>query len=120
MKRILILTLAFAGIAAVMPSCNQSKKKEMVKQEIYGNHQGKEVYMFTLTNKPGNIVRITNFGGKINWIEVPDKNGNKTNITFGYDTFEGTIKGDMSYGSLVGRYANRIANRSEEHTSELQ
>ncbi len=110
MKRILILTLAFAGIASIMPSCNQSKKKEMVQQEIYGNHQGKEVYMFTLTNKPGNIVRITNFGGKINWIEVPDKNGNKTNITFGYDTFEGTVTGDMSYGSLIGRYANRIAN----------
>jgi len=65
--------------------------------------------MFTLTNKPGNIVKITNFGGKINWIEVPDKNGQKENITFGYDTFEGTITGDMSYGSVVGRYANRIA-----------
>ena len=111
MKKALLFTLTFAGITAIFLSCNQSsKKKEMVKQESYGTHQGKEVYMFTLTNKPGNVVRITNFGGKINWIEVPDKNGNKTNITFGYDTFEGTIKGDMSYGSIVGRYANRIAN----------
>ena len=110
MKRILLLTLALAGIAAVLPSCNQSKNKEMVKQEIYGTHQGKEVFMFTLTNKHGNIVKITNYGGKINWIEVPDKNGMKENITFGYDTFEGTIKGDMSFGALVGRYANRIAN----------
>jgi aldose 1-epimerase len=111
MKRALLLTLTFAGIAAIFSSCNQSsKKKEMVKQEIYGTHRGKEVYMFTLTNKTGNVVRITNFGGKINWIEVPDKNGKKENITFGYDTFEGTITGDMSYGSVVGRYANRIAN----------
>lgn len=111
MKRALLLTLTFAGIAAIFLSCNQSsKKKEMVKQEIYGTHRGKEVYMFTLTNKTGNVVRITNFGGKINWIEVPDKNGKKENITFGYDTFEGTITGDMSYGSVVGRYANRIAN----------
>ncbi|HOB85995.1 MAG TPA: aldose epimerase family protein, partial [Bacteroidales bacterium] len=110
MKRIILLTFAIAGIAAILPSCNQSKSKEMVKQEMYGTHQGKEVYMFTLTNKSGNIVKITNFGGKINWIEVPDRNGKKANITFGYDTFEGTIKGDMSYGSLVGRYANRIAN----------
>ena len=110
MKKAILFTLTFAGIAAIFSSCNQSsKKKEMVKQEVYGSHQGKEVYMFTLTNKPGNVVRITNFGGKINWIEVPDKNGKKENITFGYDTFEGTITGDMSYGSVVGRYANRIA-----------
>ena len=111
MKKALLFTLTFAGITAIFLSCNQSsKKKEMVKQESYGTHQGKEVYMFTLTNKPGNVVRITNFGGKINWIEVPDKSGKKENITFGYDTFEGTITGDMSYGSVVGRYANRIAN----------
>ncbi len=109
MKKFLLLSLVFAG-TAIMPSCNQSKSKEMVKQEMYGTQQGKEVYMFTLTNKSGNIVKITNFGGKINWIEVPDRDGKKANITFGYDTFEGTIKGDMSYGSLVGRYANRIAN----------
>ena len=111
MKRALLLTLTFAGVLVFLSSCSQSsKRKEMVRQEIYGTHQGKEVYMFTLTNKPGNIVKITNFGGKINWIEVPDKNGQKENITFGYDTFEGTITGDMSYGSVVGRYANRIAN----------
>jgi len=110
MDKFLLLTMTFAGIAAFLPSCNQSKSKEMVKKEMYGTHQGKEVYMFTLTNKPGNIVKITNFGGKINWIEVPDRNGKKANLTFGYDTFEGTIKGDMSYGSMVGRYANRIAN----------
>jgi aldose 1-epimerase len=110
MKKVLLLTLSFAGVALIISSCNQSsKRKEMIKQEIYGTHKGKEVYMFTLTNKPGNIVKITNFGGKINWIEVPDKNGQKENITFGYDTFEGTITGDMSYGSVVGRYANRIA-----------
>ncbi|HBE41377.1 MAG TPA: galactose-1-epimerase [Bacteroidales bacterium] len=110
MKKLYLLTLAFAGIMVLLPSCYQTKKKEMVKQEFYGTHKGKEVFMFTLTNTPGNIVKITNFGGKINWIEVPDRNGNKANITFGYDTFEGTITGDMSYGSIVGRYANRIAN----------
>jgi aldose 1-epimerase len=97
-------------VTFLLSCCQSSKNKEMLKQEIYGTHQGKEVYMFTLTNKAGNVVKITNFGGKITWIEVPDKNGKKENITFGYDTFEGTITGDMSYGSVVGRYANRIAN----------
>jgi aldose 1-epimerase len=82
----------------------------MVRKEVFGTHQGKYVYLFTLTNKQGNVLRLTNYGAKINWIEVPDKNGKKDNITFGYDTFEGTLAGDMSFGSIVGRYANRIAH----------
>jgi aldose 1-epimerase len=41
---------------------------------------------------------------------VPDKNGNKENVTFGYETFEKTLAGDRYFGSVVGRYANRIAN----------
>jgi aldose 1-epimerase len=111
MKRILLLSLSLIVSAVFLSSCNQSSKnKEMVKQEIYGTHQGKEVYLLTLTNKAGNVIKLTNFGAKIIWIEVPDKNGKKENITFGYDTFEGTITGDMSFGSVVGRYANRIAN----------
>jgi aldose 1-epimerase len=109
MKRVLLLSLVL--IAGVIISCRQtSKSKEMVKQELFGTHEGKEVYLLTLTNKAGNVIRITNYGAKINWIEVPDRNGKKDNITFGFDTFEETQKGDMSFGSAVGRYANRIAN----------
>jgi aldose 1-epimerase len=109
MKKTLLLSLMM--VAVIFISCSQStKNKEMVKKDAFGTQNGKEVYLFTLTNKAGNVIRITNFGAKINWIEVPDKNGKKDNITFGYDTFEETVKGDMSFGSVVGRYANRIAN----------
>ena len=105
-KVLLLLTL----VAVIFTSCNQSvKNKEMVKKEVFGTHNGKEVYLLTLTNKEGNVITLTNFGAKITWIEVPDKNGKKDNITFGYDTFDETVKGDMSFGSVVGRYANRIA-----------
>lgn len=108
MKKIISLSLIL--VAVVFTACNQSaKNKEMVKKEVFGSHQGKEVYLLTLTNKSGNVIRLTNFGAKITWIEVPDKNGKKDNITFGYDTFDETVKGDMSFGSVVGRYANRIA-----------
>jgi aldose 1-epimerase len=109
MKKILFLSLTLVSV--VITSCNQStKNKEMVKKDVFGTQNGKEVYLLTLTNKQGNVIRLTNFGAKINWIEVPDKNGKKDNITFGYDTFEETLKGDMSFGSVVGRFANRIAN----------
>lgn len=108
MKKILFV-LVMTGLA--LSACNQSNKnKDMVKKDVFGSKDGKEVYLLTLTNKAGNVIRLTNFGAKINWIEVPDKNGKKDNITFGYDTFEETEKGDMSFGSVVGRYANRIAN----------
>ena len=104
------LLISLTLIAVTLASCNQSTgSKKVVKKEVFGTHQGKEVYLFTLTNKAGNVIRLTNYGAKINWIEVPDKNGKKENITFGYDTFEETLKGDMSFGSVVGRYANRIA-----------
>lgn len=93
----------------IFSSCDQSKSKTMVKQEAFGNYQGKEVFLFTLTNKPGNVLKITNYGAKITWIEVPDKNGKKENVTLGYDTFDETQKGDKYFGAVVGRYANRIA-----------
>ena len=109
MKKVLLLSLTL--VAVLFTTCNQSaKNKEMVKKDVFGTKDGKEVYLFTLTNKAGNVIRLTNFGAKITWIEVPDKNGKKDNITFGYDTFDETINGDMSFGSVVGRYANRIAN----------
>jgi len=109
MKKFLFLSLNL--LAVILISCNQTtQNKEMVKKDVFGNHNGKEVYLLTLTNKAGNVIRLTNFGAKINWIEVPDKNGKKDNITFGYDTFDETLKGDMSFGSVVGRFANRIAH----------
>ncbi len=108
MNKILVFSLI---LITVIASCNQSTKtKEMVRKDVFGTHNGKEIYLFTLTNKPGNVIRLTNYGAKINWIEVPDRNGKKDNVTFGYDTFDETLKGDMSFGSVVGRFANRIAN----------
>jgi galactose mutarotase-like enzyme len=40
---------------------------------IFCNQNGCEVYLFTLTNKAGNILKLTNYGAKILKIEVPDK-----------------------------------------------
>ncbi len=95
----------------LLSSCNQSSKnKQMVKKESFGMYQGKEVFLFTLTNKKGNVLKLASFGARITWIEVPDKEGIKDNVTFGFDTNEGMINGDPYFGAVVGRYANRIAN----------
>jgi aldose 1-epimerase len=108
MKKILFYSLALLAFA--FTACQSTKNNKMVKKDLFGNYDGKEVYLLTLTNKAGNVLKLTNYGAKINWIEVPDKNGKKDNVTFGYDTFEATQKGDPYFGAVVGRYANRIAN----------
>jgi aldose 1-epimerase len=109
MKKNLLLISGLIVISGLLGGCGRSAK-ETVRKELFGRHQDKDVYLFTLTNSNGNVIRLTNYGAKINWIEVPDRKGQKDNITFGYDTFEETLAGDMSFGSTIGRYANRIAN----------
>jgi len=110
MNKIFILSLALVVFAFTGISCNRSSKnKEMVKKEHYGKHLGKDVFLFTLTNKNDNVLKLTNYGARITWVEVPDREGNKENVTFGFDTFDEMINGDPYFGSVVGRYANRIA-----------
>ena len=110
MKKIRFLSLVLLAAAVIFSGCGQgAKNKAMVKKDLIGSYKGQEVYQYTLTNKAGNVIKLTNFGARITWIEVPDKVGKKENITFGFDTFDGMIKGDPYYGAVVGRYANRIA-----------
>lgn len=109
MKKIGFLSIAMIAVALLFSGCQSAKNKAMVKKELTGTFKGKEVYQFTLTNKAGNVIKLSNFGARITWIEVPDKNGMKDNVTFGFDTFDGMLKGDHYFGAVVGRYANRIA-----------
>jgi aldose 1-epimerase len=109
MKRNYFLSLILIP-ALVLSGSPKGKQREPVVKEILGNQNGSEVYLFTLKNKAGNILKLTNYGAKIVRIEVPDKNGVRDNVTLGSETFESIVKGDPYGGAIVGRYANRIAN----------
>ncbi len=104
----LILLTAAALVMIGMSSCG-NKSKEMVTTESFGSFGGKEISLFTLTNKKGDVVKLTNYGATIVEISVPDRNGEKANVTFGYDNLEGYLGGDLYFGKVVGQYANRIA-----------
>lgn len=104
MKKNWILSLTLS--MAILTACTNP-----VDKKLFGKLGKKDVYLLTFTNKKGNIIKLTNFGARITWIEVPDKNGKKDNITFGYETFEGTIKGDKSFGTVIGRYAGGIGGK---------
>lgn len=78
-----------------------------IEKKLWGNHNGKDCYLFTLEN--GNMTaEITNYAGSLVKLIVPDKDGNKGDILLGYDTLDSYIAGTSSQGALVGRYANRI------------
>lgn len=72
---------------------------------------GTTAELFTLTNAKGMVVKITNFGGIITEIHVPDKHGVFTDVNLGFDNLDGYLQKDVPYfGALIGRFGNRIAN----------
>ena len=73
----------------------------------------KPVKLYTLTNANGMEVCITNYGGRVVSLVVPDKGGNPTDVVLGFDNiaqYADTLNSPSDYGSSVGRYANRIKN----------
>ena len=80
-----------------------------VKEEPFGRVKGKEVSLFTLRNARGMAVKITNYGGIVTSLAVPDRKGKTADVVLGYDSLEGYLKDSPYFGALVGRYANRIA-----------
>ena len=72
---------------------------------------GKKTELIALSNQNGMEVCLTNYGGRVVSIVVPDKNNQPTDVVLGYDNlaqYADTINSPSDYGSTVGRYANRI------------
>ena len=69
---------------------------------------GQNVKLFTLKNKNGITVKVSDYGAIITAIETPDRYGKFADITLGFDKFEDYKKSDY-FGAVVGRYGNRIA-----------
>ena len=69
------------------------------------------IQLYTLTNKSGMTVKVTNYGAIITSIVVPDRDGKLADIVLGYDRVEDYMNAvDKPYfGAVVGRYGNRIA-----------
>ena len=96
----LVATPAWAGPAKI---------KAGISSEDWGTTQkGDKVRLFTLTGKGGMVARITNFGGVVVDLIVPDRHGKPTNVVLGYDDFASYEKGGV-YSALIGRYANRLS-----------
>jgi aldose 1-epimerase len=70
---------------------------------------GRQASLFTLANANGMVVKITDFGGIITEIHVPDRDGVFADVALGFDTLEPYRTESPYFGALVGRCGNRIA-----------
>jgi len=107
-NRLLFLSLL---CLTVLFSCGFSGKgKDTVKVERFGTVEGKEVSLYTLTNRHGVEARIMNYGGILVSLKVPDRNNRLEDVVLGYDNLNDYTEGNAGYlGALIGRYGNRIA-----------
>jgi aldose 1-epimerase len=71
---------------------------------------GQPVDLYVLTNKSGAQASITNYGGAVVSLKMPDRNGKLADVVPGYDTVDGYVNDKAYFGALVGRYGNRIGH----------
>ncbi|MBQ8670789.1 MAG: galactose mutarotase [Oscillospiraceae bacterium] len=81
----------------------------IVKKSFGQLPDGRKADLYIMTNSAGNSVEITNYGGIIRAINVPDKNGNIGNVVLGYNDVNGYVPLCGYLGALIGRVGNRIA-----------
>lgn len=112
-----IIVTCFVVMACIsLISCQSNKSKEsesnkkvmQISKSRFGMVDGKEVNLYELTNKNGMVVKITNYGGIITSIIVPDREGKSGDVALGYDSLAGYLRDTPYFGAITGRYANRI------------
>jgi aldose 1-epimerase len=93
-----------------------------VADEPFGWADGEEVRRYTLTNSHGMRVRLLNYGGIVQTIEVPDREGRPSNVVLGFSTLDDYRRynpapnqvnpqgANVYFGALIGRYANPIGD----------
>ena len=109
MKKLLILL----GAAALLTACGQQKNltvSGLDPKDFEGTYNGMPTALYTMTNANGMEVCVTNFGGRIVSIMVPDKNGNMQDVVLGFDKVSDYFpeNNQTDFGAAIGRYANRI------------
>jgi aldose 1-epimerase len=82
-----------------------------IAREPFGTARGEAVDLYTLRNATGMVVRIATFGATITQLLVPGRSGGSANVVLGLPTLADYVAGNSPYfGSVIGRYANRIAD----------
>lgn len=102
LSALVLIFVLFVVVAAVQKSATITK-------EDFGTVDGKKVELYTLTNRNGLEAKVMTYGGVVVSLKVPDRNGNLADVVLGYDNLTGYLQDTSYFGSIIGRYANRIA-----------
>jgi aldose 1-epimerase len=116
MKQVVRFSLAITIIFSIfMVSCNNKSSSETtvikrgVTKAAWGTADGKEVFLYTLTNAKGTVVKISTYGGIVTSWVAADKQAQQSSIVLGFDSLSGYLAKPPYFGALIGRYGNRIA-----------
>lgn len=80
------------------------------RSDFQSSLNGDSIDLFVLSNANGVEVSITNYGGRIVSVMVPDRDGNMKDVVLGYDNIDDYRATDNNFGATIGRYGNRIAH----------
>jgi aldose 1-epimerase len=109
------LLLSSLLVSSILTSCMNNKKAESeapkagITKAPWDKVNGEPIDLYTLTNKNGVTVKISNYGGTVTSIVTPDKDGKKASVVLGFDKVDKYVAGVPFFGALIGRYGNRIA-----------
>lgn len=104
-KFLLIAGIVCAGACATEP---QTTRSGLVIDDFTTDIDGRRTGLYTLTNANGMEVTVTDFGGRIVSVMVPDRAGELRDVVLGFDNIDDYIHVPSDFGAAIGRYANRI------------
>ncbi|HEV2351411.1 MAG TPA: aldose epimerase family protein [Terriglobia bacterium] len=108
-KYIVWLASSLLGVVAVLGAPGPKAKPGITKIIFGKTPEGQVGDLYTLTNVNGMQVGITNYGGRVVSILVPDRHGKMADVVIGFDHLDGYLGTNPYFGALIGRYGNRIA-----------
>jgi aldose 1-epimerase len=112
MKRRMMLTILSGALlmTTLAPIGATPKPGSTAKKSFGKTPDGQPVDLYVLTNKSGAEASVTNYGGAVVSLKVPDRSGKLADVVLGYDTADGYVADKSYFGALVGRYGNRIGH----------
>ena len=108
MKRLGMAVMAMCLLLSCGEKREEATLSGLMKSDFVSEVEGKPTALYVLKNKNGAEACITNYGGRLVSVMVPDKNGKMTDVVLGYDNIGQYVQSDGNYGALIGRYGNRI------------
>ena len=108
MKKLCVWAVAALLMAACTPKAEKATDSGLLQSNFRTEVDGKKTDLYILRNKNNMEVCITNFGGRIVSVTVPDKDGQMRDVVLGFDSIQDYISKPSDFGASIGRYANRI------------